>query len=248
MALTRKKKFKKSSRSMPWVGSKAFMSELEEMKERTKIIKAFVRRAQYRKSFLAAEEAYRVFPGNRIAIYNYAVALGDCDEWAKGSVRRSNVRKSVFLLRKLLSRARGVDPRWVSSWRNEYFWFSNQPYKQWSLGLADSKKREGAGYYSMGVGAVMISVGYYKRGKPILARNWAKKAVFAWQKYFKVVPNYYNAFCWYARAQGLGGDLDGMTRSFEKAAKLSGRSLNYVEFVEARKDVLQALAPYQESL
>lgn len=223
-----------------YAGSKRSIAEKMEVEEYSEEIYKFLYSARYKKAFLLAEKAFKRFPQNRFATYLYAVHLGDSGEWVSEKKQEKNALLAARLLRNLLKRTSGIDPRWIRNWRNEYYWFSGQPKKQWLLGLAESKK-SGRGHYSMGVGAVTLSLELFKKGRLTGAKSWARKAQSAWEAYFKYVPKYYNAYVWYAQSLGLQGDLEGMECALKKAAKLSKRPLSYREFVDARKAVLSAL-------
>lgn len=228
-------------KTINWKDAPRAAGERSEISELRKRRYAYLYKAQYKKMFDISLETITKFPKNRFAQYDYAVALGDSEEWATPSQYRKNERKAAALFKLLLKKTRGVDPRSVRGWRNEYYWFSKQPLKQFRLGLTEVKKGDAYGNYSMGVGAVSLSLLYYKKSKTGLALRWAETAARAWRNYFKISPDYYNAHVWYAKSLGLSGDLKGMERALKKAAKLSKRPLSYREFVGARKEVLAAL-------
>ncbi|MGZ3655162.1 MAG: hypothetical protein ACXVB9_08590 [Bdellovibrionota bacterium] len=230
-----------SSRSGKPKGSFFSNAEKDAINEQAEKIQKFVFSAQYRKAFELAELLVKRFPRNRFAKYQYAVALGDCEEWATPEQHRKNSRRAARILRDLLKRSNGVDPVSRRRWRNEYYWFSKQPYKQWKLGVAEVKSGMPAGNYSKGVGAVSLSLLYLEAGQEKRGRDWASRSVLAWTAYLKYRNNYYNAHVWHAKALGLLGDIDGMERSLARAAKLSGRSPKYSEFQEVRKTVSKVL-------
>ena len=230
----------KNRKSNKFSGSSRGRLEFEEVRESIKLIRGFVNAAQYKKAFAHAEKLNTTFPDNRFARYRYAVSLGDCREWAPHTKVSINEARAAKILQSLLRRTSGIEEAWKNVWKNEYYWFSKQPKKQWNLGLSEVKKT-GKGHYSMGVGAVSLSLNLYKKSKFRSAKAWARKAQLAWEDYFKYSPKYYNAHVWYAQSLGLQGDLKGMERALKMAAKLSKRPLSYREFVDARKDVLAAL-------
>lgn len=203
-------------------------------------ISSLVRRAQYKKAYGLARELIKKYPENRFAQYRFAVLSGDSGEWARGKELKNNTSRAVKILKKLLLKTSGIDRRWVSSWRNEYYWFSSQPEKQYRLGKEDLLQRDMHGYYSMGVGAVSVALKKIEEKKYSQSIQWAQKAKSSWENYFKAVPDYYNAYVWYAKSLGLLGDLKGMEKALKKAGKLAKRPLSYREFVEARAEVLAA--------
>ncbi len=215
--------------------------EYEEMRIHGTKCNEYVGRAQYRKAFLVAKDAIQKYPNNRFAMYKYAVMLGDSGEWASKAQQEKNRIKAAKLFRKLLRRTRGIGDRFTTAMKNEYFWFSKQPLKQYRLGEEYLPILGKSSCYSMGVGAVSYAKKLYARNRPRQAKEWAKKAVKAWQQYFTVVPSYYNSHVWHAKALGLLGDIQGMEQALKKAAKLAKRPLSYREFVETREDVYKIL-------
>lgn len=236
-----------STKKSVYQGSGASEAERAEVASVIVKISEMVYRAQYKKAFHLAASLRRDYPKNRFAIFEYAVTLGDCSEWASEKQAKKNAIIAASILKSLLKRTSGIDPRWVRVWRNEYYWFSKQPLKQYLLGSNKVKAGDPRGNYSAGVGAASLSCNLVAQGKLVRGAKWARKSVGAWENYFKVVPNYYNAYVWYARALGLSGDLPGMEKALKKAAKLSGRPLSYQEFVRARKQVMDALAAGSKS-
>jgi hypothetical protein len=220
-------------------GSDQSTKEFEQAEKLLEDTSRLVRAAQYRKAFQVAKDGLAKIPRNRFAQYNYAVLLGDSEEWASKAQHKINSRKAARILKSLLGRCRGVDSSWAGRWKNEYYWFSKQPRKQWKLGLERVRHRNYSGYYSAGVAAVTLSFGLYRSGRIRSARSWAERARLAWESYFRHQPDYYNAYVWYGQSLGLMGDLDGMERSLKRAAALSKRKITYGEFEKARKEVLE---------
>jgi hypothetical protein len=221
--------------------SPAAQNEFDETKAKQKAIFALVRKAEYKKAFQLAKKTLKKHPGNRFALYHYAVQTGDSSSYVSKAQHLKNQKAAARILKKLLRRAQGIDPRWVKAWRNEYYYFSKQPYRQYRLGIDHAKKDGKGSLYSAGVGAVIYAHNYYLKGRPAQGVQWAKKSVKAWEGYFTVVPDYYNAYVWYAKALGLTGDLEAMEKALKKAAKLAKKPLSYSEFKETRMDVMEAL-------
>ncbi len=215
--------------------------EREQVQKEVNQIRELLDKARYKQAFQIAKNLYKKFPENRYAQYRYAVSLGDCDEWAAPNKVILNQKTASRILKNLLRKTRGIDPRWRSYWRNEYYWFSKQPMKQWRLGLSDIRSGISGGQYSMGVGAVSVSLQCFEKRKITQGKIWARKAQDSWEQYFRITPNYYNAYVWYAQALGLQGDVKGMETALKRAAKISKRSIRYSEFTEAKKKVMAAL-------
>jgi hypothetical protein len=232
---------KKKPKSFAFKGSKKAEEEWQSVRPLTRQVFLLVRQARYKKAYDLACEILKEHPKNRFAIYRYAVCLGDSEEWVGPAQHKRNSAKAAHLIRKILQSSRGIDPQILSGMRNEYYWFSKQPYKQYRLGMKGVRNGDPYANYSIGVGAVSCSLKAYLAGKPKVAMVWAKKAEQGWKNYFKVYPDYYNAYVWYAQSLGLQGNIKGMEHAMRKAAKLSGRPITYREFKSARRDVQRAL-------
>lgn len=240
-------KSKSKRRPMPQSKSKlphesaAAAIEAEQVAADGAKIWGYVQQAQYRKAFKHADLTWKKYPTNRFAQYHYAVTLGDCEEWAPLSEQEKNVKKAAKILRALLRRCNGAPARLIAASRNEYYWFSRQPRKQYRLGREQVRKGKYTGNYSIGVGAVTIAIEKHKKRDYGVAYTWASRAKDAFEKYFIESPSYYNAYVWYGQALGLLQDFDGMELAFETAAKLANRPVSYREFVKARDVVFSAL-------
>lgn len=215
--------------------------EYDEIKRPYNQAYEFVEKARYKKAFELALDTYKKYPLNRFALFQYAALLGDNKEGISEAQHRRNHKTSARLLKGLLRRTSGLDPRHIKTFRNEYYWFSKQPYRQYRLGIEYAKKLGKKQLYSAGVGACMLSVNKYKKRQYSQGRQWAKKSILAWEEYFTASPKYYNSWAWYAQALGLTGDIEGMEKALKKAAKLANRSLYYEEFQEVRNDVAKLL-------
>ena len=101
--------------------------------------------------------------------------------------------KAARKLKALMPRLRAVPFFYRASIRNEYYWFSHQPYKQYLLGVEMVQKGRKRSYYSQGVGAVELAKVYAKQGKKKLFLRWAKIGEKAWLNFFKEDPNWYNS-------------------------------------------------------
>ena len=114
-------------------GARTLASELEK-------IQALIRKARYQEALRGAQRLCRENPQELEAEYCFAVLLGDAqDGLAAAQIERNRV-KSVRLLRPLLQRLKRSDETTRYRIRNEYYWFSRQPLKQYRayvhLGLA----------------------------------------------------------------------------------------------------------------
>lgn len=199
--------------------------------------RSYILKAQPKKALALIKKSLKKYPGHLLLEADYAVSVGDMEEGRSASQRKKQHQLAAKLLKKVLHRMRGQDLSFRTRTRNEYYWFSGQPQKQYQLGVEMVSKGFKRSYYSQGVGAVMVSTNYRMENKKGMSLRWAKKAETAWKQYFKFNPNYYNGYCWYARALGLQGKFGEMEQALNMASKLSGRPKSYYEFKEVRGDI-----------
>lgn len=146
---------------------------------------------------------------------------------------------AVKKLRKLLYRLRGMSETLRRSIRNEYYWFSAQPYKQYLLGIEVVKTGQiRNGNYSKGVGAVMLAKKYALAGKKSRALKWAKKSESAWLKFFKEDSNWHNSYFFYAWALGFQNRIEEADQAFFKSAKIAGKFKNWKAIIKDRKEMM----------
>lgn len=167
----------KKKKPAPFKFSPKAQKEFDEIKAEREKISAFVMRAQYKKAFLLAEKTLEKHPSNRFAIYKFAVALGDSESFVSKPQHLKNQKSAAKILKKVLRKTRGVDPRWVKVWRNEYYWFSKQPYRQYRLGIDHVKSQGKGSYYSAGVGAATLAHKLYGKNQFTRGKRWAKKSI-----------------------------------------------------------------------
>lgn len=181
-----------------------------------------------------AERLRRKHPDDSDAKYYYAVLLGDCQDGLSAGRIEMNRKASVRLLKPLMRRLRHFDPATRLRIRNEYYWFSRQPRKQYLLGLESGVRFERwKGNYSQGVGAAWYSLSLAQHGREAAARRWALLSEKAWRRYLKH-ERYYNAYVHLGLALGVLGRMTEMEKSFRIGAKIAGRTAQYHEFEEIR--------------
>ena len=213
------------------------MNEIE--KERLKIRK-FANSGQYKKAYLLAKRLRSRYPSEFTFAYSEAVMFGDDEDGRTPSEILKRHKIAAKMLRPWLRKLKGASPERRGAFRNEYYWFSHQPLKQYRLGVEEVKAGIN-GYYSQGVGAVEMAFKYAKLGRSILAIRWAKRAEKAWLRYFERQKDWYNSYCWYAKSLGLQGQSNEMEKALGRAAKISSKSIHCEEFRSVRKEVLAAL-------
>lgn len=142
-------------------------------------------------------------------------------------------------LRRLIPKTRNAPTRMKRAVRNEYYWFSRQPYKQYRLGLKFGRE----GYYSAGVGSAQLARAYGNQGKINLARKWAKISEGFWRRFFREVDSkWFNSYMFYAMVLGYQGRTQEMEKAIEKSARIAGKTKNWAPMRELRADIDQTLA------
>ena len=148
-------------------------------------------------------------------------------------------RMAAGKLRKLLPRLRSESAETRRRLRNEYYWFSKQPYKQYRLGVEMGK----VGYYSAGVGAAQLARAYGNQGRVGLCRKWAKISEKAWLNFFtKMNANWSNSYMFYAMALAYQGRADEMERALDRCAMLAKRPKSWLPLRELRADIARTVA------
>jgi len=195
--------------------------------------------ADYRKAIGILERVYRKYPKDNRVISFYASTLADYG-YSLPPARQEALRKrACILLKGLLTRLRGANPRLAYSARNEYYYHSRQHDKQYRLGVEIVQKGNRHAYYSQGVGAAWHAYPHAKAGRWYLARLWARRAVLAWESLFKFHDKYYNSYVHYALALGILGRTKEMEAALARSARLSGKPKTYREFTEVRDKIAE---------
>lgn len=210
--------------------SKLSEAEIEEYRIK---LKNLSNRAQYKKAYVLAASLMKKYP-KVMWFARYEAVMT-----AEGNERKYPL--AAKKLRKLLMRTRGVEPILRRSLKNEYYWFSRQPYKQYKLGLQGNGHPDRAfrrvSYYSQGVGSAMIAKNYALKGNKKRAIHWAKISEKAWERFFKVDPNWHNSYYFYAMALAYQNRLKEADKALETAAKIAKKPKNWSEIVQEKKAI-----------
>lgn len=201
-------------------------------------IEQYVHQADYSQALTTCLHGRRKWPEDFKIQSAYASVLGDRAEDLPPERRQRLKRKAAGLLKGLLPRLREVSALESLRTRNEYYYHSEQFLKQYQLGRAYGVR----GLYSQGVGAAWHAKRLAEEGRKMSARRWAERSIEAWERYFKVRPDYYNAYVHYALVLGILSRLPEMEKALEKSTALSGRPASYREFQEVR-EIVEKLAP-----
>lgn len=194
--------------------------------------------ADYKKAMAVLAPAYKKYPEEFKVVKLYAATLGDYAESQPEGKRETLKKQGCKILAGLLRRLRHVDRELRFSTRNEYYYHSGQFNKQYYLGEESVRDGSKWGHYTQGVGSANYVYAHAQKGHGRLVEFWAKRAVCAWENFFKIKADYYNAYVHYALALGLLGRVKDMEAALNKSAKLSGKPQSYHEFKDVREKIL----------
>jgi len=212
------------------------MPQLEWLESYKKIWKA-VEDAEYGRAMSLLTPLYRKYPRDFKVAKTYAMALGDYAEILGGARGKALKARSRAMLRGLLRKLGNVRWEWNIAARNEYYYHTGQFRKQYFLGREAAAGGHNWGYYGQGVGAANYAYAHAEGGRRGLAEMWARRAVEAWENFFKYKADYYNAYVHYALALGILGRPGEMEAALKKSARLSGKPDSYREFDGVRAKV-----------
>lgn len=197
---------------------------------------------RYAEAYRLAVKLKKKYPRELTFAYFEAVMTAEDDVNYTPAQVNKRFKLAAKKFRALLYRVRSMTDAQKKGIRNEYYWFSRQPLKQYRMGVAGVAKGDKSYYYCQGVGASQLARRYALAGKEALCLKWAKKSEKAWLGYFKVVPNWYNSYLYYATSLGLQGKTAEMNAALETGAKIAGKGKNWKTVRHYRKDILQARA------
>lgn len=157
-----------------------------EIEKYTQRLRNLSNRARYDEAYALSKRLVKEHPTVLIFAYNEAVMTAEDDEGYTPAEVRARYRSATRKLRVLLRRLRSAPPQMRFAIRNEYYWFSSQPRKQYRLGLEEARRGLVSGYYSQGVGAVQLAKQYGLKGQKGLFMRWARKSEKAWLKFLRL--------------------------------------------------------------
>lgn len=198
--------------------------------------------ARYDEAYRLAKQLKKKYPAVITFAYYEAVMTAEDDVNYTPAQVKKRFGQAARKFRALLYRVRSMNEAQKKSIRNEYYWFSRQPLKQYRLGVEGVAKGDKFSYYSQGVGASQLAKRYALAGRVGLCLRWAKKSEKAWLNYFKVMPNWYNSYLYYAASLGLQGKIAEMDKAFEKGAKIAGKTKNWKVIRHHRSEIMRARA------
>lgn len=215
------------------------LSEAEKEKHRA-IFRKLSNSAKYTKAYKLAKSLTIKHPEVLLFAYYEALMTAEDDFSFSEKQTIANKKLAVKKFRKLLYRLRSAPEYLRKSIKNEYYWFSDQPYKQYKLGVSEVKSKQfRGGYYSQGVGAAMLARSYALKHKTQLAVRWAKRSESAWLKFFKINSKWYNSYLFYAKSLAYQGKLKESEKALLKAARIAKKSKNWKLIRKERADLLK---------
>jgi len=205
-------------------------------------VRKLINQGNCKTAYKMAVDYKRKYPQSILYAYYEAVLTAEETSGYTPQQIKVRQRQAALKLKKILHRLRGIHPWFVASVRNEYYWFSRQPRKQYQLGVEMVAKGRRGSYYSQGVGSAELARLYALAGKKKLCLRWAKISEQAWLNFFKVDSNWSNSYFFYAAALAFQGRLKEMDKAFAKSAKIAGKTMRWREIQDWRKEVLEAVA------
>jgi len=187
-----------------------------------------------------ADTLYKRHPKNPMAIFIYAVKLGDGSIIMNKKSERADRLKAAKMLKEILPRVRGKEfIRMRDIIRNEYYFMSYQPLKQYKLGIECQKRnaknknkkisypkyRADAGLYSQGVGSSTLAYNYLEKGDLKRSLHWAKVAVKTWEKLNLVRDNHFQYDFYYIQALAI-------THQHKKAMNIYKKAIKKVDYYQ----------------
>jgi hypothetical protein len=209
----------------------------EEIESQIQTLRKLSNSARYDEAYALAKRLMEKYPSVLQFVHYEAVMTAEDDTGYSPAEIRARYKLAAKKLRALLRRLNGAPLDFRAAVRNEYYWFSRQPMKQYRLGQEMVKKGRLRSYYSQGVGAEELAKKYALEGKKALALKWAKISEAAWLKFFEVDPRWFNSYFFYGMVLGYQGRLKEMEAALTRAAKLVGKTPRWPPLNEVRRDV-----------
>ncbi len=195
-------------------------------------------KGRFKDAYVLARRLTEVYPDILIFAYCEAVFCVEGDRRLAGLDQSARHASVVQRLKPLLKRLRSASPVLRSSIRNEYYWFSRQPHKQYLFGVRQVKRGDSAGYFSQGVGAIEMAKSHRAAGRTSHFLFWAKRAEVAWRELIAIDPDVPNSHLFLATALGFQGRLPEMEAAFARAAEVARRTLGWKVIRDLRKKIL----------
>lgn len=184
-----------------------------------------------------AQDFLAKFPESPKARYAFAVMHGD---YSSSPTHSPEEKSRLLQIAKQYFAKLFRDPdlnswpkEFVSSVKNEYFWFFELPHEQYELGISEIEDKDFiGGHYSACVGASMLALKSLQSGDQVAAREWAEESFKHFQAYEILVPHWYNINYFGAQALACLGRFDAAIECHRAMYKKQGGPENQAEISE----------------
>jgi hypothetical protein len=187
----------------------------------------------------------RRYPQDFRARYYSAISLSEITAGLSKARAANNKKRTVALLRELMRTRCQLTPRptprQAHALENEYYWFSEQPKKQYQLGLRGIRNKVPGAGYSCGVGAAMMALKYARLGDTATRDHWSKRALSAWKSYHREHGERFGSVIFEAVAWGAAGEHAMMEKRLRRCADLAKVPLRNHSLQWARREVSLAI-------
>lgn len=178
------------------------------------------------------------YPDNIQARYCYAVSLSESTAGLSKIKAAQNRRRTVAILKRLLKDRSRLPLERALGVENEYYWFSDQPKKQYELGRwMLAKHRMARANYCCGVGAAMMTLRAARNGDAPAIRTWFKRAQAAWKNYHREFEERIGSVIFEAVAWGASGDSAMMEKRLNRCRELAKIPARNHSILWARREV-----------
>jgi hypothetical protein len=205
------------------------------------VLRKMINSSRFDAAYALARRLMREHPEVIDFAYYEAVLTAEDDTGYSAVEIRARYRSATRKLKSLLRRLAAASSGMRRSIRNEYYWFSRQPYKQYRLGLEYARQGDRESYYSQGVGAAQIARLHGANGRRDLMLKWARRSESAWLRFFELDASWSNSYLFYGVVLGLQGRTREMERAFGRCARIAQRPKGWPVIRDHRRSVEMTL-------
>lgn len=200
-------------------------------------IQPYLLKGNYKDGLVVAKRALKQYPESFVCLYQYAKLLGDWADELPEAKKKKFKREAADILKDLTKRMSGQTAAMRFGACLNYYYQSYGFREMYAFGARFRRHDKRKGLYAQALGAGLLAEEYHQKAKKAQAVSWAKKSVFAWEKYGLKGETYYFAHYSHAKALAIAGEKKPALASLKNAARTSKRPLTDWEF----KDVLQMI-------
>lgn len=198
-------------------------------------IKKFILKGDYKAGLRVAREAIKSHPGDLICKFQYAKLLGDWADELPPARQTRYKKEAVDILRPLTRELTGHTIEIRFGVCLNYYYQQNAFRDMYVFGKRFRRSDKRKGFYAEAIGACLHAEALMKAGRASASRSWALKAVKAWKNYGLKAEKYYFPHYTLAKAYALADESRLSMQSLERAARLSGRTIEDWEFADVLK-------------